>query len=221
MTNAELRARAKEILDGKYKSIIIFTLIIGVITMVIGSIGAQFTPKVDFMTGVVTDPGNPFLNQVFNIITSVLAMLFGISTTNAFIKIVKGEGLVYEKDLMFGFTFEPIRTVIAMFLVSLFTALWTLLFIIPGFMKAYSYSMTSYLLVKTDLDASESITRSKTLMQGNRARLFFMDLSYLPEYLLGIFTLGILWLWTGSRHQTARTLFFNDLFEGSTDPVVQ
>ncbi len=221
MTNSELRASAKEILTGKYKSIIIFSFILSVLTAIVNQIGATFGPVRDLETWQIVDPGNPVMYQIFNLLTGVLAMFIAVSLTNAFIKIIKGEVLVYEKDLLFGFAHEPIRTVIALFLTSLFTFLWSLLFIIPGIMKGYSYSMTTYLLIKTDLDASDTISRSKVLMQGNRARLFFLDLSYLPEYILGIFTLFILWFWTSARHQTARTLFFNDLFEGSADPVVQ
>jgi uncharacterized membrane protein len=38
-----------------------------------------------------------------------------------------------------------------------------------------------------------------------------LDLSYIGWYLLGILTLGILWLWIIPRHQTARMLYFEEI----------
>ena len=207
MSNSEFRARAKELLQGKYKTIIIFSLILMVITGVVTGIGESFAPQFDWVNMVQISEGNPVLNRIFDILISLLSMVIAVSLTNAYIKIINEENVVLERDLMFGFTHEPVRTIIASFLQSLYTVLWMLLFIIPGFMKAYSYTMVQYLLVTTDLDATETITKSKNLMKGHRMDLFMLDLSYLPEYFIGLFTLGILWFWTGARHQTARTLF--------------
>lgn len=56
-------------------------------------------------------------------------------------------------------------------------------------------------------------------MVGNKSDLFLLDLSYIGWYLLSILTLGILLLWVVPRHQTARTLFFNEIYYGSIDYV--
>ena len=68
-------------------------------------------------------------------------------------------------------------------LVFVFTFLWTLLFIIPGIVKSYSYSMTYY--IKCDhpeYTASQAIKESQRIMQGNKMRLFCLHLSSIKIY---------------------------------------
>ena len=80
-------------------------------------------------------------------------------------------------------------------------------------MKAYAYSMNFYLLYREpSLTAIDSIDKSKRLTQGYKMDLFMLDLSYLGWYFLGIFTLGILWLWIIPKHQTARVLYFDEIY---------
>ncbi len=66
------------------------------------------------------------------------------------------------------------------FLIGLYTFLWTLLFIIPGIVKAYSYSMTPYILAEhPEMTSNEAITESRRIMQGNKGRLFCLELSFI------------------------------------------
>ena len=47
--------------------------------------------------------------------------------------------------------------------------LWTLLFIIPGLIKSYSYRMVPYILSDNeDMSATEAITKSREIMNGNK-----------------------------------------------------
>ena len=65
------------------------------------------------------------------------------------------------------------------FLMGLYTVLWTLLFIIPGIMKSYSYAMTPYILAENrHYSANDAIAESCRIMNGNRWRLFFLELSF-------------------------------------------
>ncbi|MBR4954890.1 MAG: DUF975 family protein, partial [Clostridia bacterium] len=59
------------------------------------------------------------------------------------------------------------------FLVGLFTFLWSLLLVIPGIIKQYSYAMTPYILAENPgMTATEAITESRRVMDGNKWRLF-------------------------------------------------
>lgn len=85
------------------------------------------------------------------------------------------------------------RTVLTMFLQALFTALWSLLFVIPGIVKAYAYRLTPYLLTDhPELTGTEAITLSRQMMKGHKWRAFVLDLSFLGWILLSVLTLGIL-----------------------------
>lgn len=71
------------------------------------------------------------------------------------------------------------------FMVGLFTFLWTLLLIIPGIIKTYSYAMTPYILAEhPDMTATEAITESRQVMDGNKWRLFCLEFSFIGWDLL-------------------------------------
>ena len=78
------------------------------------------------------------------------------------------------------------------FLRSLYTFLWTLLFIIPGIMKSYSYAMTPFILAENpNLTASQAIQRSENLMDGYKSDLFMLDLSFIGWSILAGLTLNL------------------------------
>ena len=72
------------------------------------------------------------------------------------------------------------------FLLNAYTLLWTLLFVIPGIIKSYSYAMTPYILAENpDMTVSEAITQSRRIMDGNKFRLFCLAFSFIGWALLG------------------------------------
>ena len=79
---------------------------------------------------------------------------------------------------------------------ALFVALWSLLFVIPGIVASLKYAMTPFILAENPgMTASEAITASKELMDGHKADLFFLQLSFIGWAILNVFTLGIGSLW--------------------------
>ena len=104
------------------------------------------------------------------------------------------------------------NNIVAGILVQIFTFLWTLLFIIPGIVKSYSYPMTYYILADNpDMAPTDAITESRKMMDGNKWRLFCLDLSFIGWYLLSILTLGILALWISPYNMMARAEFYESL----------
>ena len=90
--------------------------------------------------------------------------------------------------------------------------LWALLFIIPGIVAAYRYSMAPYIMAENpDLSATEAIERSKQLMAGNKWRLFCLDFSFIGWWLLAAFTRGIGALFLRPYVKAAITAFYLDL----------
>lgn len=71
------------------------------------------------------------------------------------------------------------------FLVGLFTFLWSLLLVIPGIIKSFSYAMTPYILAENPgMTATEAITESRRVMDGNKWRLFCLSFSFIGWGLL-------------------------------------
>lgn len=75
----------------------------------------------------------------------------------------------------------------------LFTWLWSLLFMIPGIIKAYSYAMTPYILGDCpNVRAKDALKLSMRIMQGHKWELFVFELSFIGWSILSAFTLGLL-----------------------------
>ena len=97
-------------------------------------------------------------------------------------------------------------------LVALFTMLWTLLLIVPGIVKSYSYRMTAYIMHDNpDIPVSECIRKSQQMMSGHKWKLFCLDLSFIGWILLGIITFGIAMLWVTPYMATASAHFYVEL----------
>lgn len=80
----------------------------------------------------------------------------------------------------------------AMLLKGVFHFLWFLLFIIPGIVKYYSYSMVPYILADNpNIGARKAIRLSNQMTYGHKFRMFVLDLSFLGWYLLGLLALVI------------------------------
>lgn len=70
-------------------------------------------------------------------------------------------------------------------LVLIFTVLWTLLFIIPGVIASYRYSMAFFVLAEDpEIGVREALNVSKRMMSGNKWRLFCLNLSFIGWSLL-------------------------------------
>lgn len=86
-----------------------------------------------------------------------------------------------------------VNIVLTMFLRDLFTALWSLLLVVPGIVKHYEYLMVSYIIAENPaMDYKEAFQISKQMMDGEKMEAFIMDLSFLGWYLLSAVTCGLL-----------------------------
>lgn len=143
-----------------------------------------------------------------SIASSLILMPISFAYTVAFLRQRRGE------EAQPGWLFQGFNTRIwyTTILTAVYTILWTLLLIIPGIIKSYSYAMTPYILHDEEsLSGNAAIERSMQMMQGYKWRLFCLDLSFIGWYLLGILTLCIGWLWVVPYHYTARAAFYEEL----------
>ncbi len=96
------------------------------------------------------------------------------------------------ETLFHGFKNSLGTAIIAYILKAVFIFLWSLLFIIPGIVKAFAFSMTEYIIAEDpDLTATEALDKSQELMKGNKWRLFCLLFSFIGWYILGALTFGI------------------------------
>lgn len=95
--------------------------------------------------------------------------------------------------ILFGFQGGHYGNVVwVMFLMGLKIVLWTLLFIIPGIIKAYEYMMVPYILAEQpDIDQADAFAISRQLMMNQKFDAFVLHLSFIGWDLLAVFTCGI------------------------------
>lgn len=99
-----------------------------------------------------------------------------------------------------------------MLLMTIFITLWSFLFVIPGIIKMFSYSMTPYILEENpELTANEAIDRSRAMMKGHKFDLFWLILSFIGWMILCIFTAGIGYLWLLPYMETSVAGFYEDV----------
>lgn len=120
---------------------------------------------------------------VWGIVTFVIsgAAKFGYAIFNL--------NLVDGKEARFSDLFSQFGRIgsgiIMNLLMGIFTFLWSLLFVIPGIIKSYSYAMTPFILAEhPEISENAAITRSRHLMDGNKWRLFCLLFSFIGWELL-------------------------------------
>lgn len=124
--------------------------------------------------------------------------------------------LARNENVDYGMLFDGfkdyLRIFLTLLLVQIYTILWMLLLIIPGIVKAYSYSMTSFILKDNpDMKYDAAINESMRMMQGHKMQLFLLDLSFIGWFFLSILTLGIGFLFLAPYVSTAHAHFYKDL----------
>lgn len=98
--------------------------------------------------------------------------------------------------------------------IMLFTVLWSLLFIIPGIIKAFAYSMSGFIMAEhPEMSAKEAMEESINMMQGNKGRLFCLQLSFIGWMILGLFTFGIGYFWLIPYMNASYAAFYEDISE--------
>lgn len=167
MNRAEIKQSAKEMLAGNY-----FTMIFIMITIVAICAVCGMIPVIGFL------------------VSAIIVAPLGIGNIKAYLNLAKGKevevGDIFEH---FDITF---RAVWLNILISVFTALWSLLFFIPGLVKSLSYSAAPYILaVNPDITASEALARSMRLMNGHKMEFFILQLSFFGWHFLTTITFGL------------------------------
>ena len=206
--NSELRAQARERLEGQWGTFVLMTflmLVIQTILQIPGYIGSLLE---------ILSPENVLASLSFSNISNILSLLALPLSWGLTVSLLRNhrEESVDLENLFDGFRGgRYTRVFCALFLVNLFTFLWTLLLIIPGIMKAFSYALTPYILLdEPELTARQAITRSCEIMQGRRWKLFCLSLSFIGWGILSLLTFGIGFLWLAPYMNASIAAFYED-----------
>ncbi len=116
-------------------------------------------------------------------------------------------------DLFAGFS-QAGRLLLLGLLKNIFILLWTLLFIVPGVIKAYAYSMAYFIAVDhPEYEWKQCLEASQEMMNGKKGKLFYLDLTFVGWYIVGVLTCGLGVLFVEPYHTTARAHFYEEIRE--------
>ena len=208
LLNSELRAQAREQLDGKWGTFVLMTFLMCVIQVLM-----QIPSYIGSLLEVLS-PENVLASLSFSNISKILSLLALPLSWGLTVSLLRNhrEESVDLENLFDGFRGgRYTRVFCALFLVNLFTFLWALLLIIPGIMKAFSYALTPYILLdEPELTAKQAITRSCEIMQGRRWKLFCLYLNFIGWGILSLLTFGIGFLWLVPYMNASVAAFYED-----------
>jgi len=197
-TNSEIRLAAREALKGKWGGAAVATLVYAIIAGLIASL---------------SDSEGAFMLLVYVLLAIGVSLPLGFGFTMMFLNFAR-DGKAISVNGIFGAfnnTYYS-KSVVTMFLVGLYTILWTLLLIVPGIIKALSYTMTPMILAENpELGSNEAIDRSAAMMKGHKMDLFLIELGYLGLAILSAILLFIPLLWLIPYYQTVIVKFYLEL----------
>ena len=129
-----------------------------------------------------------------------------------FLRLVRNQSLGFA-HLFDGYSVKNLmRVMFTEWLRWLYIALWSLLLVVPGIMKACAYAITDYVLAdRPDLSYNAAINESMRLMKGHKMDYFLLQLSFLGWYILVFLTLGIGALWLAPYVNAATAHFYESL----------
>ena len=115
-----------------------------------------------------------------------------------------------------------VRTLVLWLINTIFIALWSLLLIVPGIIKAISYSMSYYIIIDDiNISANDARKKSMALMEGHKWRLFCLYCSFIGWILLSFLTFGILLFWVMPYIKVAHAEFYQSLIAPGKEELLK
>ena len=197
----ELKARARESLKGNYKESIKLFFLCFLVCIGITVVFSIIEENIEI---------NGLLAFILAFIPTLVVYGLYPGFYSFFLKISRNEEVSCKE--LFKYRNLFLVTIGTTLMVSIFIFLGTLLFIIPGIIKAISYSMAFYVLAENpNMSATEALNESKAIMEGHKMDYFVLSLSFIPWYLLVVVTFGIAALYVGPYISLTTTNFYHNV----------
>lgn len=228
LSSAQLKDKAKESLVGRYGLLIGSSLFVSLMSFMASSIKGAFVPSSHTVAGFILSNGISFVFSVF-------IGVFTVGITLLYLKLASGGQAVFA-DIFYGFRnqFEKSLTISLVMnaigiipdmayriphriylntedrLYLYLAILGSIFGIILYITLILNFSQSYYLLLDfPDKTASEILQQSIGIMNGQKARLFYIRLSFIPLLLLGVLSaIGLLWI-LPYREMTGAVFYLN------------
>ena len=200
-----LRDRGASDLDGRWLEAALLTF---VYTIICGIFSATVSSGAELFV--------PYVGTAFSLL--LIPMSWGYSM--AFLaNHRKEDNDPFRVGHLFDGYHDFVRIFLTLLLQYVYIILWTCLLIIPGIIKALSYSMTQFVLRDNkDLKYNGAIELSMAMMEGHKWDLFWLYLTFIGWAILCLFTLGIGYFWLQPYITSTMANFYEEVkaeYEGN------
>ncbi len=179
-------------------------------TIAIYLISGGFSIYVNIATVINHDDPSPTVGYSSSIIT-LLLIPFTIAASGYYLNHIRGFNPEWKSLYKEGIDNYGSYLVTGV-LVNAFTVLWSLLFVVPGIIKAIAYSQAKYVIHDNPrLKGKEAIEISKRMTNGFKGDLFSMYLSFIGWYILVGLTGGILSIYVTPYVETTAAMYYENL----------
>ena len=201
MNNSEIRNVTKEVLKGKYKNVMLpFLLAILLISL---------SQSQDLYSYVYDAYGKTYMFTFGSIALFIQGPIsIGLATYSL--------AIANQKDYSYNQIFTGFKYFFkALFLFLLFNILFLIGFIfliIPGIIIALMFSQIFYIMADDpETGVIDAFKKSASLMKNKKLQLFGLGMRYFGLFILGVFTLGIWWLWLIPQAYVSFAIFYKEL----------
>ncbi len=204
LNSKQLRLKARESLKGKYWK----AFWVSIVTGIIYSLGVSCISFGESVSQILTMVKPEEMDFTMKLGAQVIAGIAIVSLVIGLIldifvgsPILIGSCNYYIKNTYsnpsFGSAFAPFkvrygRNIWTMLVMGIKLILWTLLFVVPGIIKIFEYSIIPYILADDEeISTKDAFKKARAMMKGNKWRLFKLEFSFIGWMLLCVLTLGI------------------------------
>lgn len=214
-SNTYFKDSALSALRGNWGKAVLATLVYFLISLVVAGPGVYMYISMAELSGdpeAILEAMTPLFHAYSGSLLVQVFLLFplAVSYQNSFRRLlVNGDNNLASNTLDFGNYWHKVGAMVLMYVLVF---LWSLLFIIPGIIKSFSYAMTPFIVDENpELSPSEAIHRSRMMMKGHKFDLFWLWLSFIGWAILSLFTMGIGQFWLLPYMYTATSAFYQEV----------
>lgn len=223
--NSQIRAHARHLLDDNILGkdwlkgvLVIFVMAITeyLIVQVLLSIAGAILVGLLLATAVLESVVLEYLITMF-VYGAAIFIAYGImgplnvGIAAVYTNLVRNGEKIRIKNFFYGFKGFFSNAILAI-MYNIVVALWSLFFVVPGIYVAYSYALVFH--VKRDHPEyrwKQCFDESERLMEGNRWKLFKLQISHLGWFIIGLAFVGIGAFWAVPYLEASTAVFYEQV----------
>ena len=152
-----------------------------------------------------------------NGVISIILLPFLVSLAGYYLNHIRGFNPEWKSIYKEGFDRFG-KYLSTMLVTNIIIGLWSLLFVVPGVIKGYSYSQVKYIIHDNpNLNSRDARKMSEIMTKGYKSDLFVLDLSFIAWYLLVACTAGIAIIYVTPYVETTKAMYYENLKKHAID----